>query len=381
MSLLRVRGWQVVTGAVLSTLLIVPLLAQDKKPDQQDKKPDQKGSDAASQAQAQEVQGLVRLADAAMTGQQVPSDFPIQFQNDFLKAQQGRVWVPITLTVDPAKLTTSAVTLYIRVTPRGMTAPAAAPAEAPDQKPDQKKNDKDKKKDDGKQTASSQSSPYPFEDVSFLELKPSAPGQPARILRGVGVPSGQYDFYIVLRERAAAGATPKAAVLKQPVDVPNYTNGELSTSSVIIAEKIDQLSTPVTPDQQSEHPYAFGQQEIVVSPDHKFKKTQELIVLVQIYNPTISPDKKFNLEATYTFYAQGADGEKKFNSTEPQTFTPESMGAAFDPSGPERSIQAGQGIPLQSFPEGNYRLEIKITDKVGSPPKSLTQNVNFTVTP
>jgi hypothetical protein len=379
MSVSRVGAWRGFAGAALSALLIAPVLAQDNK------KPDQKAPDTATQgqAQAQEVQGLVRLADAAMTGQQVPSDFPIQFQNDFLKAQQGRVWVPIILTIDPAKLTTTAVTLYIRVAPRGMTAPPAPPAQAPDQKADQKKNDKDnKKKDTDKQPAApAPSSPYPFEDVSFLELKPSAPGQPAHIMRGVGVPSGQYDFYIVLRERAAAGATPKAAVLKQPVDVPNYSNGELSTSSVIIAEKIDQLTTPVAPDQQSEHPYAFGQQEIVVSPDHKFKKTQELIVLVQIYNPTISQDKKFNLEATYTFYAQGADGEKKFNSTEPQTFTPESMGAAFDPSGPERSIQAGQGIPLQSFPEGSYRLEIKVTDKLASPPKALTQNVNFTVTP
>jgi hypothetical protein len=56
------------------------------------------------------------------------------------------------------------------------------------------------------------------------------------------------------------------------------------------------------------------------------------------------------------------------------------MGAGFDPSGAERSIQAGQGIPLQSFPEGSYRLEIKITDKLASPEKVLTQNVNFTVT-
>jgi hypothetical protein len=54
------------------------------------------------------------------------------------------------------------------------------------------------------------------------------------------------------------------------------------------------------------------------------------------------------------------------------------MGAGFDPSG-NSSIQAGQGVPLQSFPEGSYRLEIKIADKLSS--KVLTQNVNFTVTP
>ncbi len=339
--------------------------AQDKKPDP--KKPEAAGQSQA-QAQAEEVQNLVRIADAAMTGQPGPSDFSIQFQNDFLKAQNARVWVPITLTIDPAKLTTGALTLYLRVAPRGMNAPPAAPAA-----PDPKKNDK--KKDVKPAAPASQ---YPFEDVSFLEVKPT-PGQPLRITRGVAVASGSYDLYVVMRERAAAGPTPKAAVLKQPLDVPNYSAGEFATSTVLLAERVEQLPTPVTPDQQTERPYAFGQQEVIVSPEHKFKKDQELIILFQIYNPTISPDKKFSLEATYTFYRQDADGEKKFNSTEPQPFTPESMGAAFDPGAAEQSIQAGQGIPLKSFPEGKYRIEIKVVDKLAAPAKTLTQNVNFTV--
>jgi len=372
------RGFSVRNGVVL-VAVVAALSGAGLRLHAQDKKPDQKKNEVAAQAQAEEVQNLVRLADAAMTGQPVPSDFPIQFQNDFLKAQNSRVWVPITLTVDPAKLPTGAVTLYLRVAPRGMSAPAA-PAPAPEGK-DAKKNDKDKnKKDKDKDAKPASSGPsYPFEDVSFLDLKPT-PGQPLRILRGVAVPAGSYDLYVVMRERGAAGGAPKAAVLKQPLDVPNYTTGEFSTSSVLLAERVDQLSAPVTPEQQSERPYAFGQQEVIVSPDHKFKKDQELIVLFQIYNPAIA-DKKFNIESTYTFYQQGPDGEKKFNSTEPQTFTPESMGAAFDPGAAEQSIQAGQGIPLKSFPEGNYRLEIKVVDKLANPAKTLTQNVNFTVAP
>ena len=116
----------------------------------------------------------------------------------------------------------------------------------------------------------------------------------------------------------------------------------------------------------------------MVAPDRKFKKSQELIVLLQIYNPLFTPEKKFNLEATYTFYRQDAGAEKRFNNTEPQIFSSDTMGAGFDPTG-NSSIQAGQGVPLQSFPEGPYRLEIKITDKLSA--KVLTQNVNFTVTP
>jgi hypothetical protein len=351
----------------------MPALGQARQAPKGDQKPDAAGQ-AQAVAQQQEIQALVRTADAAMSGQPAPSDFPIQFQNDFLKAQGNRVWVPITLTLDPGKVASGPLTLYMRVVQRGTTAPPA-PA-APD------KNAKDKNKP-------APGPSYPFEDVSFLDVKPAA-GQPIRIYRGVGVPAGSYDLYIVLHERVAAGAAPaagstapaapagKMSVLKQPLDVPNYTNGELATSTVILAERVEQLSTPVTPDQQSEHPYAFGTTEIVVVPDKKFKKSQELIVLLQIYNPMLTPEKKFNLEATYTFFRQEGGTEKRFNSTEPQNFTADTMGAGFDPSG-NSSIQAGQGVALQIFPEGTYRLEIKITDKLSA--KVLTQNVNFTVTP
>jgi hypothetical protein len=358
-----------------------------QRPAPKDQKPDA-AVQAQAMAQTQEAQTLVRLADAAMSGQQAPAEFPIQFQNDFLRAQGSRVWVPITLTIDPAKLSSTALALYLRVVPRGMTAPPAdAAPPVPDKNDKNDKNSKDKDKDKKKPVDKAAVPPpsgpnYPYEDLSMIDVKPAA-GQPVRILRGIGVPAGSYDLYVVLHERAPAGAAApaapaKASVLKQPLDVPNYGAGEFSTSTVILAERVDQLTTPMTPEQQSEHPYAFGQTEIVVAPDHKFKKSQELIVLLQIYNPQLSPEKKFNLEANYTFYRTEAGTEKRFNSTEPQVFNSDTMGAGFDPSG-NSSIQAGQGVPLQSFPEGSYRLEIKVADKLSS--KVLTQNVNFTVTP
>ena len=37
----------------------------------------------------------------------------------------------------------------------------------------------------------------------------------------------------------------------------------------------------------------------------------------------------------------------------------------------------GQTIPLASFPEGDYRLEIKITDKLAT--RSVTRDVKFSV--
>jgi hypothetical protein len=334
-------------------------------------------ADPAAAAQQQEIEAVYHAADAAMaSGQPASGDIPITVHTDFLKAQAGRVWVPLTLTFDSTKTAGGPVTLYLRVTPRGMTAPpapAAEPAAAAGAKDPKKKNDKSK---DPKAAAPPPSGPtYPYEDVALTELKP-VPGQPLRIQRGIGVPAGSYDLYVVLHERAPGG---KIGLVKQPLDVPNYATGELATSSIILAQHVNQLTAPIPADQQSEHPYAFGVTEIVVTPERTFKKSDELVVLFQIYNANIAADKKFSLEATYTFYKQEAGGEKRFNSTEPQPLNADTMPPGFDPTSPNSSIQAGQGIPLQSFTEGAYRLEIKVTDKQSS--KVLTQNTTFTVTP
>ena len=358
-------------AATFALVALCSVAVGAQKPDRKaDQKTDQTG--VFGQSHAQQV--LRRVADAAMAGQPVPSDFPIQFQNDFLKAQGMATWVPFTLTMDPAKVSGPAM-LYVRVARRGATAPPAAEksdkgAKARPHKTDQK-------------PVPEEASPYPYEQVEPVELKPAAPGQSIRIVRGLALPPGSYDFYAVIRERPSAppsnsSAEPalKVSVLKQPLDVPDYSNGEFSTSTVILADRVEHLDTSVPSSEQTERPYAFGQTEIVVSHDRRFRRAQELVVLLQIYNPMLTPDKKFSLEATYTFFQEGPGGEKRFNSTEPQELTADTMNAS-DLS--KTSIQAGQAIPLESFPEGPYRLEIKVTDKLSS--KIVSQSVNFTVTP
>ena len=367
----REVGRLVLAGA-LSVACGTLVLAQKPAP-KGEQKPDA-AAVAQQQAQNQEVETVYRAADGAMSaGQAASGDIPVSVQTDFLKALNGRVWVPLTLTFDSSRTQGGPVTLYLRVTPRGMTAPPAPPAPEPANGKDAKKKaDKGK---DAKTAPPPQGPTYPYEDVAFTELKLS-PGQPLRIQRGIGVPPGSYDLYVVVHERAAGG---KMGVLKQPLDVPNFATGELMTSSIILAQHVNQLPAPIPPDQQSEHPYAFGQTEIIVTPERKFKKTDELIVLFQIYNANITAEKKFSLEATYTFYRQEAGGEKRFNSTEPQPLNNDTMPPGFDPTSANSSIQAGQGIPLQSFSEGTYRLEVKVSDKQIN--KALTQSTTFTVTP
>ena len=115
-----------------------------------------------------------------------------------------------------------------------------------------------------------------------------------------------------------------------------------------------------------------------MAPDRKFKKSQELIVLLQIYNPMLTPEKKFNLEATYTFYRRTAAPRSGSTAPSPRASAPIRWGPGSIPRATAAS-RPDRGCRCRASPKAQYRLEIKITDKLSA--KVLTQNVNFTVTP
>jgi hypothetical protein len=117
---------------------------------------------------------------------------------------------------------------------------------------------------------------------------------------------------------------------------------------------------------------------VVPSVDAKLKKAGELQVLFWVYGAATDAASKPDVTIEYSFYQKMADGEKYFNKTAPQPLNAETLP-------PQFSIAAGHQlpgslvIPLASFPSGDYRLEIKVTDKPSG--AQLTQSVNFSVLP
>ena len=301
-------------------------------------------------------------------GQPAPNDFDLTWTHeDFLKAQGNKEYVPFTVAFDPTKATGGNLALYWRVVAKGQdSAPAPAPAQPA--KKDDKKDDKNKKKTD-----------YAYEDITFV---PVTPGQtPMHISRSFTVPAGSYDVYVVAKEptpdKAPKNAPPpKASILKQTVTVPDFWNGELNTSSVIIAQRIEPLPAPLTQQQQADRPYALGTMEIVPAFDTKFTKKSELSTFMLIYNPKVDSANKPDVTVEYSFYSKAGGTEKFFNKTNPQNLNAQTLPPQFDLAAGHQ-LQSGQAVPLASFPEGDYRLEIKVTDKIAN--KSLTRDVNFTV--
>ncbi len=358
-----IRRRTAAVAALVALVFSAAVVAQKKD---EPKKDEPKKQD---EAQKKEILSVVKVVDDVAAGQPAPNDLSVAWaREDFLKAQGNKEYVPFTVTIDPSKVGGGNVALYWRVVSKnGAAAEPAAAASA--KKDDKKDKDKDKKKTD-----------YAYEDITFVPVTPAQ--NPMRISRSFTVPAGAYDVFVVAKEPTPTqknAPAPKMSVLKNEVTVPDFWNGELATSSVIIAQRIDPLPAPLTPQQQSDRPYALGSMEIVPAPDTKFTKKSELSTFMLIYNPKTDTANKPDVMVEYNFYTKPAGAEKKFfNKTQPQTLNAQTLPPQFDLAAGHQ-LQTGQAVPLASFPEGDYLLEIKVTDKIAN--KSLTREVNFTVSP
>jgi hypothetical protein len=343
------RRWLALSAATVM-ILSAAVLAQ--------KKDDKKQSDA----QKKEILDIVKIVDGAAAGQPMTNDFGLTWAHeDYLKATGNKEYIPFTLTFDQSKVTPgSNVAFYWRVVAKdaGATATLTLPA---------KKDDKDSK--------SKAPSKYAYEDINFV------PAPAGHLSRAFTVQAGAYDVYVVMKEPASTqknAPAPKVSIIKQTLTVPDYWTPDLTTSSVIVAQRIEPLNAPLSPSEQGERPYALGMMEIVPSLDNHFTTKNELSIFMLIYNPKVDPMNKPDVSVEYNFYAKpNGAAEKFFNKTTPQVLNATTLPAAFDMS-LGHQLQTGQAVPLMSFPAGDYRLEIKVTDKLAT--KSVTRDINFTVT-
>lgn len=328
---------------------------------------DRRRQGRVDEALRREGDALVAMADAAAAGRLVPSDFTLAWRNDFFKAQPG-TFVPFTITFDASRLASGRALMYVRA--QRTAAPRA----------DQR----------GKIRT-----PYAYETIFPLSIEPAGP-QPVSVQRGFAVPPGRYTVTVALRETSADGSlalreAPKRAVLSRELDVPDFWTTELTTSTVMLAERLEPVVQPVATAELDENPYVVGSHRIHLASGSVFRQNSELIVVFLVYNPSVAPDKHFDLQVDYHLYRKDREGsgspevaggppvrvgERYVTRTNPQRFNPSLMGGQFDPSA-GAPVLAGQGILLSGFEPGEYRLGITVTDLLSR--KSLSRDVAFRV--
>jgi hypothetical protein len=308
---------------------------------------DQKNQPKRSKQEQQEIEQVVKLVDGVMAGQPAPTDIQMSLTPYFLKSQEQRTFVPFVLDVTGAPASDTA--LYVRV---------VNPSAQPD--PKAKKVE------------------YPWDDIHFLSQAQMNATQ-GKVYRVFMAPPGTYDVYIAMKERlsekAPKNTAAKTGVLKTTVTVPDFWSGELTTSSVIVADKVNVLTAMPSPEEARERPFVFGAQELIPASDMNFGKDEQLATFFQVYNAGLDDAGKPNLVLEYNFHRKEGGAEKFFNKTAPQNVNASMLPPTFDPA--KFPVPGGIEVPLKSFPEGEYRLEIKVTDKVSG--KVVTRDVNFTV--
>lgn len=323
-----------------------------------------------TEEEKREASVMLDLADTVASGTPAPNDFSVTWVGEsVIKAPQQRQYVPFTITLDPSGVPDGRVIMLWQVLPKSAAAvPAAAPA------------------DPAAAPAPAAERKAVYQNLQTVTVSGQSP---VRISRAFVVPAGSYDVQVIVKQPSPAAAAPAAAapaaaptskvsLITQSVDVPDFWNNEFNTSSVVVAQGLEPLAAPPTPEQTVERPYlALGIGNFVNVGNTRFTKANELVWFFAIYNPRASSADKPDVLVEYMFYKKGADGAEAPHGKMP----PRELNAAgLDPKfslTAGHQLQAGEALPLSSFPEGDYRLEIKVTDRLSN--TTVTRNVNFSV--
>jgi hypothetical protein len=307
-------------------------------------------NDQIEEREARDVQALVQMVDGAADGTQpAPAGFGLEWEsNHFMKAADGGAYIPFTITVDAAQLAAPDAAMYVRAVNKAAAEPGAEPAHA-------------------------------WDDVNVVNLGPDG-----KLSRAMVLQPGEYEVFVAMKQQGpldlegalgngTSSEPAKAALLRIDLTVPDFSGEEFTMSSVLIGT-IEPLAAPLDEEEQRLKPYTFGQMSVTVANDLTIKTSAELQALFWIYGAGQRNDKP-DVQIEYSFHRQTADGEVYFNKTPLQVLNASTLPPQFDVATDQ--LPGMLFVPLASFPAGEYRLEIKLTDLISG--EVLTQNASFIV--
>lgn len=304
--------------------------------------------------QRKRAEALSKLVDdVLMQKYSAPADVALSWQAAYIAAEKGFVYVPYSIGID-GKLTGTPAAMYVRV----LTTDALPPSYDGSKTTTMRSylgqmsmtfDTKDMRNGNIEGTG------VVAQDVHFFE-----PPRDGRLNRGLWLQPGEYNVYIAMQEKPGKDL-PKTVVFKQPIRVPNLAGG-LAVSSVILASSVEPAPVTSKKQNQLDDPFSLGGTRIVPAPSSRLPRSGEMTAVFFIYNPAAGNAGKPDLLVEYMFYQRVGDGEVPFKSSAPQIFNAETLPPTFDVAA-HQQIMGGLAAPLSAFPAGDYRLEVKITDK------------------
>ncbi len=188
-----------------------------------------------------------------------------------------------------------------------------------------------------------------FEDVvtasSTPEALDAAIQQKSAYQKNVILPPGNYKIDLVVRDVNSG----KTGVIKQGFVVPKYEEGKLSTSTLILAAKIEPLAGRLPSGQ-----FVLGSLKVIPNATGEFKSDQTLGIYMQVYNVAVDQASlRPSVDIEYVISQNGKDvmrikedGKNGLSSINSQQIT------------------LARLVPLKTFKPGFYDVQVNIKDNV-----------------
>ena len=169
--------------------------------------------------------------------------------------------------------------------------------------------------------------------------------------------SGVYKVELVLKDLNSGNV----GTIYRSIRVPKFPEDQLSTSSIILADKIEGL--PIY--QASAGPFILGGAKVLPNVTETFHRADPMGIYVQVYN--LSLDKNTQKpSATIEYILKKGNKEMRRYKEASDTL-----------SGPTKQITLQKLFPLNNLQPGRYSLVVNVTDNLSA--KTIAPTARFTV--
>ena len=172
----------------------------------------------------------------------------------------------------------------------------------------------------------------------------------------LNLPPGAYSLFLVVNDAKSNNS----GTIEKRLEVKRFPEGNLSSSSLVLADLID-----VLPPRTVSAQFQIGSLKVRPSVKREFQRNQNMNVFLQVYG--LKLDEKTHKPSVSSEVLITRDGQevKKLTSE-----VEEVAGAA-------QQLNFIKQIAMSEFEPGEYAIQVKITDNLGQTP--LVSNDKFTV--
>jgi hypothetical protein len=216
---------------------------------------------------------------------------------------------------------------------------------------------------EGESTAQGSRPLLPFEDFDIRALAVADASGRIRIRRSLTAGPGDFDLLIGWADPEARDVRTAVRIVRRRLTLPPASSTEFALGSVIVADNVAVLDTPLSAAEQTARPYSIGPMDITPAADHLLTNDERLAVVVQVINPRGSATGKPDVAVGFRLFRRNAGNEEPVGTLAPQTYNEATLPADFDVTR-RQPLFAAVAVPLRPFKRGDYRLEIAANDRV-----------------